>query len=152
LHPGPFALSEEETFAVARYMDTFKTNFALYLATHSYGPMVLWPFGFEFDLYINNWRDHQEAGEKWKEAVLGGGGEDYEVGNSADILYTANGASDDYAIAMTKAKMAYTLELPGGGTRGFDFPEEQIYDLVKSTFLGYQAFGHYIAEKYNSSK
>jgi hypothetical protein len=41
--------------------------------------------------------------------------------------------------------------LPGGGKDGFDYPEDQIYDLVKETFIGYQEFGHYIAENHVTS-
>jgi hypothetical protein len=36
----------------------------------------------------------------------------YEVGNSADILYTANGASDNFALPNANANLAYTIELP----------------------------------------
>lgn len=150
LHPGPFPLSEAETLAVANYMDKFKHNLALYVATHSYGPMVLWPYGFAFDLYVNNWNDHQTAGDRWRSAILARGADatDYEVGNSADILYTANGASDDHAISIGRAKMAFTVELPQRGNTGFVYPEEFIYDLVQETFIGYRELGLYIAETY----
>lgn len=90
-HPGPHALSEPETRAVASYMESFKGNLRLYLSTHSYGSYVLWPFGFEFNVYIKNHKEHQLLGEKYANAIRAATGEDYEVGNSADILYTANG-------------------------------------------------------------
>lgn len=69
------------------------------------------------------------------------------MGNSADILYTANGkyfrwswvekpdlflsntgASDDHAVAFANANLAYTLELTGGGKDGFDYPQDKVKD------------------------
>lgn len=90
-YPGPHALSEPEIQAVAKYMESFKTNLRLYLSTHTYGPMVLWPFGFEMDVYIKNHKEHQELGDRYANAIFEATGQRYEVGNSADILYTANG-------------------------------------------------------------
>lgn len=87
------------------------------------------------------------------DAVSGAGNtDDWEVGNSADILYTANGASDDFAIAYGRAKLAYTVELPPGPTHvgfsGFEYPEDMIDTLVKEIFMGYRAMGLYIGETY----
>lgn len=44
--------------------------------------------------------------------------------------------------------MSIVVELPGGGSAGFDFPEEDIEDLVKETFQGLRKFGHYVAENF----
>jgi hypothetical protein len=121
----------------------------MYLSTHSYGNVVLWPFGFDFGVYIKNWKEHQRVGELWADAIFKATGKVYEVGNSADILYTANGASDDHAVALANANLAFTLELTGGGPNGFDFPQDQVYGLVQETFLGYREFGLYIGENYN---
>lgn len=76
---------------MANYMKGFKHNFRLYLSTHTYGNLVLWPFGFAFDLYIKNHKDHHELGLRFANAIKEATGTDYRVGNSADILYTANG-------------------------------------------------------------
>lgn len=73
---------------------------------------------------------------------------EYLPGNSADILYTANGASDDHAVAYANAQLAYTLELTGGGTFGFDYPAEDAHALAAETFLGYRRMALYIAETY----
>lgn len=130
-------------------MESFKFNLRMYLSTHSYGDLVLWPFGFEFDVYIKNWKQHSQVGQLWADAIFAATGKVYEVGNSADILYTANGASDDHAVAFANADLAYTLELTGGGPNGFDFPEENVFELAQETFLGYRQFGLYIGERYN---
>ncbi|KAG5677265.1 hypothetical protein PVAND_007036 [Polypedilum vanderplanki] len=147
-YPGAYALSEPETQAMAAYMQSFKYNFKLYLSTHTYGSLVLWPFGFEF-IYVKNHKEHHLMGEKFRDAIYEATGTLYRVGNSADILYTANGASDDFALAYANANFAYTLELPGGGSAGFDYPQSMIYDLVRETFIGYRQFGLHIKERFN---
>lgn len=121
----------------------------MYLSTHSYGNYVLWPFGFDFKVYIKNWKEHEAVGQRWVDAISGATGKIYTLGNSADILYTANGASDDHAVAYANANLAYTLELTGGGNAGFDFPQDMLYNLAKETFLGFREFGLYIGERYN---
>jgi hypothetical protein len=141
-------LSEPEIIALTTYMESFKHNLRMYLSTHSYGTMLLWPFGFDF-IYIKNWKEHEEVGRRWYHKVKETTGTEYLLGNSADILYTANGASDDHAVAFANANLAFTLELPGGGRNGFDFPEEEIFQLVQETFLGYREFGLFVGERYN---
>lgn len=90
-YPGAHALSEPEIAAVAAYMRSFKRNLRLYLSTHTHGNLVLWPFGFALNAYVKNHKEHHEMGLKFANAIFEATGTEYEVGNSADILYTANG-------------------------------------------------------------
>lgn len=128
-------------------MESFRHNLKLYLSTHSYGNYVLWPFGFDFNVYIRNWKEHMYLADLFVNEILSATGTEYLPGNSADILYTANGASDDHAVAYANAQLAYTLELTGG-TFGFDYPEELAQALAKETFLGYRRMALYIGENY----
>lgn len=121
----------------------------MYLTMHSAGMQVLWPYGFDFGVYVKNWKEHQAVGELWAEAVFKSTGTVYEVGNSADILYTANGASDDFALARANANLAFTVELPYTDFNWHDYPQDMIYDLAKGTFYGFEALGLYIGEHYN---
>lgn len=90
-YPGAQAFSEPEIAAMGKYMVSFKDNLRLYLATHSAGNYILWPFGFKFDGYVKNYKEHQRLGERVAKVIRDATGTDYLVGNSADILYTANG-------------------------------------------------------------
>jgi Zinc carboxypeptidase len=121
----------------------------MYLSIHSAGPQILWPFGFDFDVYTKNWKEHQLVGNLWADAVYEATGTKFEVGNSADILYTANGASDDFAMAYANANLAYTVELPPSDYNWHDYPQDMVYDLAKGIFFGYRAFGLYIGDNYN---
>jgi len=147
-HSGPNPLSEPETFALTTYMESFRFNLRMYLSTHSFGNYVLWPWGFAFNTYISNWQEHVLVGQRWVDAIYQATGTYYDLGNSADLLYTATGASDDHAVAYANAHIAFTLELTGGGTTGFDFPEARVFELSRETFLGYRQFGLYIGETY----
>lgn len=169
-YPGASPLSEPETQALTQYAESFKYNLRMYLSTHSYGNYVLWPWGFEFNRYVQNWKEHNTIGNLFASAIRAATGEDYAVGNSADLLYTSNGnlrvicipylkylnifyyftgASDDHAMAYANANIAFTLELTGGGANGFDFPQDMVGDLVKETFHGFRALGLYMGEHYN---
>lgn len=148
-YPGAFALSEPETYAVAKYMESFKYNLRLYLSVHSAGGLMLWPFGFDFHVFVKNWKEHETVGYIWADAIFKSTGIMYEVGNSAVILYTANGASDDFALAHANANLAYTIELPPSDYNWHDYPQDMIHDLAKGTFYGFRALGLYIGEHYN---
>lgn len=100
----------------------------------------------------------------------------YDVGNSADLLCkylkllfnpnkgtrqylpmmlftdAAAGGSDDWFKGENGAKYAYTVELPGGGSQGFDPPPSKIIPIVKETWEGIKVGGNLIASKYGQQK
>jgi predicted deacylase len=86
---GPFHL--RSTKALADFID--RENIVTSATLHTYGPIVLYPWGFSThdlkteydDLYI----------ELAKDSVVDSG---YDVGNSAAALYPADGCYEDYAM------------------------------------------------------
>ncbi|KAJ8932657.1 hypothetical protein NQ314_014534 [Rhamnusium bicolor] len=74
-------------------------------------------------------------------------GTNYTVGNSAELLYTSAGCSDDYAKSVG-IELSYTIELPGGGTSGFDLPPEDILSTVEETWEGFKAYHQYVENKF----
>lgn len=130
-------------------MKTFSYNLRLYFSVHSAGAQILWPFGFDFGVYVKNWKEHAAVGKLWADAVFESTGTVYEVGNSADVLYLANGASDDYSLAYANANLAYTIELPPSDYNWHDYPQDMAFGLAKGTFSGYRALGLYIGERFN---
>lgn len=90
------------------------------MSVHSWGDMVLWPWGFSGSTgWISNWQYHQDVGMLWHDAVRAATGKVYRVGNIADILGNAFGASDDHMSGGQGVELVYTLELTGGGLTGF---------------------------------
>lgn len=75
-------------------------------------------------------------------------GSDYLLGNAAIDLYLSSGISVDYAAGAAKIPYAYTIELPGGGSQGFDIPPSRILGVVKETQPGLVALGRYIKNIY----
>ena len=53
------------------------------------------------------------------------------------------GASDDWAKGGAGIQQAFTIELPLGGTRGFDLPPADIEKTVKHVFEALKVFAKY---------
>uniref|UniRef100_A0A182QI89 Peptidase M14 domain-containing protein n=1 Tax=Anopheles farauti TaxID=69004 RepID=A0A182QI89_9DIPT len=138
---GREASSENETKAILALMDQYKAAIRMYLAVHTYGEMILWPWGYDF-IHAPNAAELQRLGEQARDALVAAGGPEYEVGNSSDVLYTASGASDDYAYSLG-VPYAYTIELSGGGKEGFDLPASDLARVTSQTFVLLQVFGQH---------
>lgn len=130
-------------------MASFKYNLRMYYSVHSAGAQVLWPFGFKSNVYVKNWKEHQMVGQLFANAVFEATGTVFTVGNSVDVLYIANGASDDYALGHANANLAYTIELPPSEFNHHDYPQDMINDLAVGTFFGFRALGLYVGDTYN---
>lgn len=54
------------------------------------------------------------------------------------------GSSDDWNMS-AGVPLAYTVELPGGGSFGFDMPPSRIQSTVTELFEGIRVYGQYVA-------
>ncbi|XP_055536535.1 carboxypeptidase B-like [Wyeomyia smithii] len=134
-YAGAEGNSEAETRALVALMQRYSANLRLYLAVHTYGNLILYPFGYTMPFVpVSNADEHIAMGQKAAAAVTAVGGPTFTVGNSAEILYSATGASDDYAAGAAGFTYAFTLELTGGGSNGFDLPASQIMAVASQTF------------------
>lgn len=142
-YAGATAFSEPETQALDRVLKQYGSNIAVYLAVHTYGDMILYPYGHSWPFVpVANQAAHIALGEQARDAITAVGGPRYVVGNSAEILYTANGCSDDYVAGVIGARYAYTLELTGGGRNGFDLPATEIMAVATQTFQIYRTMAN----------
>ncbi|KAJ8950617.1 hypothetical protein NQ318_010816 [Aromia moschata] len=144
---GRHAFSEVETVALRDYMLPRADDIKLYVAIHSYGNWVLYPWSYAM-LLPDNANQLQEVGEIFNDAVYAVGGGNYTVGNSAQLLGATAGCSDDYVLGGLGVNISYTLELPGGGSAGFDLPATQIQTVVEQVWVGWQAWHQYVEENY----
>lgn len=126
-------------------MKEYQNVTSLYLAIHSFGNYLLFPWGYDY-IYHDNHDNLQDLGDNVAEAIASYRGTQYAVGNGAFLLYPASGASDDYAAGVANISYAYTVELPGGGISGFDLEVEMIKPVVEETFLGFQAYARFLIE------
>jgi len=120
---GPF--SEPETQAVRDFCAS--REFAMSLSYHSYGELILYPWGYA----ALNTMNHELF------AALGDSlrrGNDYTAGNAASgAIYMTNGDSDDWLYGETQVKdpmYAFTVELNTYEEGGFAPPE----NLIQPTF------------------
>lgn len=143
-YAGKKAFSEVE----AQHLRDFLANnkgIKAYLTLHSYGQYLLYPWGYA-DILCDNWKELDDLGQNINAAISAVNGTTYTVGGSTQVLYAAAGASDDWAMGGAGIDIVYTIELPGGGTYGFDLPAERIKDVAVETFEGFKVIADYVAK------
>jgi hypothetical protein len=122
---GSAPASEPETAAHQALIDRMKFKFLL--TYHSYGPLLLYPYGWQVQTpSLDDPLFVEYTGTDANPAVKG-----FDPGVGAD-LYTTNGTTDDYAYSQTGA-LSWTPELSEGCEGcGFVFPDEE--PLVQAEF------------------
>nr|XP_045623900.1 carboxypeptidase B-like isoform X1 [Procambarus clarkii] len=112
VYQGAHAFSEPETQALSNVMlQVNRTGkLMLVLVLHSYGQLLMYPFGHTTDSAPNT-PAMQRLGDIFAKSAKESHGTVYDVANSAAGLYYASGATDDWAKGELKTKFAYTLEL-----------------------------------------
>merc|ERR1712173_76478 len=131
---GPRAFSEPETAAVRDFILARQDDMAMYLTFHSYGQMILYPWGYDRV-------DHDEEDELNRMGQIAARAMSgwYRVGSAAKVLYPAAGGSDDWAKGGAGIKYSYTIELPDTGKYGFILPSSQIMKVAPDAFSATKA-------------
>ncbi|XP_013421751.1 carboxypeptidase B-like [Lingula anatina] len=99
--------------------------FKLYLSFHSYSQLWLTNWGHTQDSPPDS-NDIMSLARYGADMLKKKHGTTFKVGSPASILYSAAGASFDWAKGVAKIKYAYTLELRDTGRFGFILPPNQI--------------------------
>ncbi|KAH8305657.1 hypothetical protein KR059_005084 [Drosophila kikkawai] len=144
-YAGSKAFSEPEALVVGDLIHSYADRGKMYLTLHSYGPYILYPWGWSEDL-PETVDDLHEVAKAGYDAILEATGTEYVIGSSTLVLYVAAGASDDYAFN-AGFPISFTMELPPGGT-GFDPPASDIDHMVKETWVGIAAMARKVVTKY----
>ncbi|XP_049878422.1 carboxypeptidase B-like isoform X2 [Pectinophora gossypiella] len=137
---GGSPFSEVETRVVRDILQEYLHRTALYLTMHSYGSMILYPWGHDGSLSHNAF-GLQTVGVAMAEVIDSKSLPNfpkYIVGNSALVLnYAASGAAEDYAHSIG-VPLSYTYELPGlsSGFEGFHLNPIYIEQVVQETWDG----------------
>ncbi|XP_046998059.1 carboxypeptidase B-like [Schistocerca americana] len=142
---GPF--SEPETRALRDYVLKNADRIKLYLTLHSYGGYILYPWGYTTEL-PEDWETLHALAKEANAAQIAAGGQNFTIGSSRNAMYPVSGNSDDWVKAVAGVPLSYTIELPAGGSQGFDLPESDIISIVKPFFESVRVFGQYIAANY----
>ncbi|XP_061641625.1 carboxypeptidase O [Phyllopteryx taeniolatus] len=126
--------SEPEAQAVTYFVGSRKEDFLCFLTIHSYGQLLLVPYGHP-NITANNYKELMDVGMGAAEAIKKVHGKIYKVGTSPDILYANSGSSRDWA-RIQKIPFSYTFELRDDGHYGFQLPEDQIQPTCEEAYSG----------------
>ncbi|XP_056392630.1 carboxypeptidase O-like [Hyla sarda] len=143
---GSGPASEPEVQALSQLVTTHKSDILCFLTMHSYGQLILLPYGYTKDPSVNHDEKlsvGQAAASKIKETH----GLNYTVGSASHILYSNSGSSRDWATDL-EIPFSYTFELRDNGTYGFVLPEDQIQPTCEEATAAIISIVHYLNEKH----
>ncbi|KAJ8728569.1 hypothetical protein PYW07_006265 [Mythimna separata] len=139
-YAGSRPFSEVETRVVRDILHEHLDRLALYITMHSFGSMILYPWGHDGSLSHHGLSLHT-VGIAMADAINQQSlshFRSYVVGNSALVLnYRASGASEDYAHKIG-VPLSYTFELPGLSNTilGFNLAPRYIQQVCNETWEG----------------
>jgi len=142
---GPNALSDPEAQAVTDLVGRMKDNVLCFLTIHSYGQLILVPYGHP-NVTADNYNELMEVGLAAADAIKEVHGMNYTVGRSPDILYPNSGSSRDWA-RQVGIPFSFTFELRDKGQHGFKLPEEQIKPACEEAYVGALHIIHHVHDK-----
>ncbi|XP_041638304.1 carboxypeptidase O-like [Cheilinus undulatus] len=134
IYCGSEAMSEPEAQAVTYFVGTRKEDFLCFLTIHSYGQLLLLPYGNP-NYTAENYDELMEVGLAAADAIRNVHGKNYTVGTSPDVLYANSGSSRDWS-RKQGIPYTYTFELRDDGTYGFKLPEDQIKPTCEEAYAG----------------
>ncbi|XP_071053443.1 zinc carboxypeptidase-like [Onthophagus taurus] len=132
-YAGPYPNSEREIATMSEFVDKIHDRLVAYFSIHSYGQLLLLPFGHTKD-HLGNYNELKEVGTIGMEKLKTYYGTEYRVGNTAEILYVATGTSTDWVKATYGTRISYTYELRDTGSYGFILPPDQVLPSGIETF------------------
>lgn len=92
------------------------------------------------------------VGKAGRNAMYKATGSKYKVGSTLSVLYAASGSSADYAHGVVGIPITLTMELPGGGSVGFNPPESSVKSIVMESFVGISAMAKRVNVIYPNKK
>nr|XP_034834978.1 carboxypeptidase A1-like [Maniola hyperantus] len=131
---GPQPFSEPETAAVKRVILESGTNFKVFLSLHSYGEVIIFPWGYTGDS-CPDYVELLEGGTAMAKAIFENSNRTYKVGSTKDLMYFAAGTSIDWSYAVANIPYSYMIELRGKKHR-FLLPKEEIVSTACEVVTG----------------
>merc|ERR1712002_1206360 len=142
---GPEAFSEPETANIRDYVQTLSPVPVLGHCFHSYSQLWLWPYGYAYNAYPDNYKEIQQLAIDASDALYQVHGTVFDPINSAE-LYPAAGASDDWYKGVLGTRFSFTTELRDTGLHGFVLPKDQIIPSGEEMWAGFEVVINRILE------
>merc|ERR1711910_310325 len=125
IYCGSAAFDQPESANIRDFVTTLDPLPALGHTFHSYSQLWLWPYGYDYGAYPENYKEVQQLAIDAGDALFQVHGTVFDPINSAD-LYPAAGAADDWYKGVLGSRFTFTVELRDTGYYGFVLPKEQI--------------------------
>merc|ERR1712080_810319 len=103
---------------------------------HSYSQLWLWPYGYAYNAYPDNYKEIHQLAIDASDALYKVHGTVFDPINAAD-LYPAAGAADDW-YKSKDFRYVFTTELRDTGHYGFVLPPEQIIPSGEEMWAGFE--------------
>jgi len=138
---GNSPASEPETESIQRFLNFVAKwdDARIYVAMHSYGNLILLPYGHTNDVLPSNFQQMMNISRGFADAARVKYGTDFIYGPSGQVLYPVSGAAKDYAYEISGIPYSVTLELRDRGEYGFFLPANQILEVcdeITDGFIG----------------
>lgn len=126
-------------------MHTYKDRIKLYVSLHTYGPYMVYPWGYTDYLLPEKWERLHNLARMVSDSVVRAGGHGFEIMSSGQ-WYPAAGGSCDYAYGVVGIPYTYTMEL----TENFEFifPEELLHIVLPQFYEGFITFSVQIRREF----
>lgn len=144
-YPGDHPFSETESQSIRNMLQELDTC-KFYFTMHSFGEMILYPYGHTYNK-PETWQDLDEVAKAGAEAIKTYKGTIYRYGSISNIIYPASGSSVDYAYTVAKIPIAIAIELPGG-RYSFNPPTSEIKNISEESSIGIFAMIQKVIEMY----
>lgn len=138
---GDSGFSEPETLALKTAMEKVNEtkNLVMVIALHSFGQVLLYPYGWSTTVEAPNTPEMIEKGNIFANVSKISFGTIYTVQNSAVGYSLISGATDDWAKGVLRVKYSYTLELRDEGAQGFTLGTDKIAPTGQEIWEGFMA-------------
>ncbi|XP_013115076.2 zinc carboxypeptidase [Stomoxys calcitrans] len=123
--------SEPEVKALERFVKSFPRKYIrMYLAFHSYGNMVLLPYGHTIDEFPENYDQMMRIAKAFAAGAKVKYGTVFRSGASGLLNYLVSGSAKDWAYGIRHIPFTATIELRDDGSKyGFFLPASQILEV-----------------------
>ncbi|XP_049779128.1 zinc carboxypeptidase-like [Schistocerca cancellata] len=130
---GPAPFSEVETRTYSQFLASLGDDFQLYLDFHSYGQMLMFPYGLS-SLVAPNYDELLEIAGRAAEVLASRYGTQFTYGSIVDTIYPAAGSSIDWLMGVQAKRFPFAWELRDTGEFGHLLPADQIVPTSEETF------------------
>jgi len=148
---GTAAFSELESAAVRQFW-VGKPAPAAFIDFHSYGQLMLRPFGWQLPSrgVPPNEAEVKALTEKMVAAIEATHGKYYTNEHAAELYVACGGADDWFYSVGTKGRISLTIELRDTGSYGFALPPAQIVPTGEEAYAAFLVMANYVADQHSS--